>query len=139
MSTSSPSPPFPTGFQVLSLPPRSLHPDPSSPLTCAHLAPRSQFTHSPPFAWYIAVVPQLVSLSLVHLLFWSQNDLPKILSGQVTFLPKTFSVSNLPSECPVLLSLLHRFLTVHLSALVLPVPNLHLKKAEALIYQQKSV
>ena len=32
----------------VSLPPRSLHPDPFSPLTCAHPAPRSQFTHSPP-------------------------------------------------------------------------------------------
>ena len=62
----------------VSLPPRSLHPDPFSPLTCAHPAPRSQFTHSPPFAWHIAVTPQLVSLSLIHPLFWSQNDLSKV-------------------------------------------------------------
>ena len=62
----------------VSRPPRPLHPDPSSPLTGAHLAPRSQLTHSPPFAWHIAVTPQLVSLSLIYPLFWSQNDLSKI-------------------------------------------------------------
>ena len=78
VSTSSPSPPYPIGVQVLSLPPRSLHPDPSSPLTYGHPAPRSQFTHSPPFTWHIVVTPQLVSLSLIHPLFWSQNDLSKI-------------------------------------------------------------